>query len=199
MITVMVVDDEALLRGALAALLELGHDISVVAQAENGTDAIALAAEHRPDVVLLDLEMPGIDGIETAMGILGECPEQAIVMLTRHGRPGVLKRALRAGVRGFVAKSIEPDELADVVERIHGGGRYIDAEISTAAMIDDSPLTDREVDVLRLTDGRTVREISHELHLAQGTVRNYLSSAMHKLGAATRYEAARVARARDWL
>lgn len=200
MISVLLADDEGLLRGALAALLEIEHDIRVVAQADNGVTAVELARAHRPDVVLLDLEMPGMDGIAAATAILAEDPDRPVLILTRHGRPGVLKQALRAGVRGFVAKSIDPAELAAVVARLHSGGRYVDPEISTAAMIDDSPLTDRELDVLRLaSDGRTVREISAGLHLASGTVRNYLSSAMQKVGAATRYEAARIARARGWL
>jgi len=205
MIRLLIADDENLLRLALAALLELEGDLEVVAQAENGATAIQLAAEHEPDVVLLDLEMPGpdfsgIDGIDTASSILAARPSQAIILLTRHARPGVLKRALRAGVRGFVSKSIEPARLATVIADVHGGARYIDSEISTAAMIDDCPLSDRELDVLRQTaNGLSVREISVELHLAAGTVRNYLSSAMQKTGTSARHEAARTARERGWL
>jgi len=205
MTTVLIADDENLLRGALASLLELQGEITVVAQAENGSDAVRLAAQHHPDVVLLDLEMPGadgrgIDGIETATAILAARPDQAIILLTRHARPGVLRRALHAGVRGFVAKSVDPDRLAQVIGDVHAGRRYIDSEISTAAMIDDCPLTDRELELLRLTiEGRSVREMSTSLHLAAGTVRNYLSSAMQKTGTAARHEAARVARERGWL
>lgn len=205
MIRLLIADDENLLRLALASLLELEGDLEVVAQAENGATAVKLAAEHEPDVVLLDLEMPGpdftgIDGIDTASAILAARPSQAIILLTRHARPGVLKRALRAGVRGFVSKSIEPARLATVIADVHGGARYIDSEISTAAMIDDCPLSDRELDVLRLTaDGLSVREISTDLHLAAGTVRNYLSSAMQKTGTSARHEAARAARERGWL
>ena len=200
MITVLLADDENLLRGALAALLDLEDNIRVIAQASNGTDAVAEALAHRPDVVLLDLEMPGLDGIDAASAILAERPEQAIILLTRHGRPGVLRRALKAGVRGFLGKTVDPERLARIIADVHAGQRYIDSEISTAAMIDDCPLTDRELDVLRLTaDGLSVREMGGALHLASGTVRNYLSAAMQKTGTASRHEAARAARARSWL
>ena len=200
MITVLIADDENLLRMALGSLLDLEDDISVVAQADNGNDALDLAIEHQPDVVLLDLEMPGMDGIDTAIAILKRRPEQAIILLTRHARPGVLKRALMAGVRGFLGKTVEPDRLAAIIADVNAGRRYIDSEISTAAMIGDCPLTDRELDVLRLTgEGFSVREMSGRLHLASGTVRNYLSSAMQKTGTASRHEAARLARERSWI
>lgn len=200
MIRVLLADDENLLRGAIGSLLELEGQILVVAQADNGADAVALDAEHQPDVVLLDMEMPRMDGIEATTRILEAFPDRAIVLLTRHGRPGLLKRALAAGVRGFVSKSIDPAQLAEVVERVHGGQRYIDSEISAAAMMDDCPLTDRELDALRLTtEGYSVREIGARLHLASGTVRNYLSSAMSKTGTSSRHLAARVARERSWL
>lgn len=200
MIRVLLADDENLLRGAIGALLELEGQIEVVAQADNGADAVTLDAEHLPDVVLLDMEMPRMDGIEATTRILQAFPDRAIVLLTRHGRPGLLKRALGAGVRGFVSKSIDPAQLAEVVERVHGGQRYIDSEISAAAMMDDCPLTERELDALRLTvEGYSVREIGARLHLAGGTVRNYLSSAMGKTGTSSRHQAARVARERSWL
>lgn len=205
MIRILIADDENLLRGALAALLDLEDGLEVVAQADNGRDAIRLAAEVEPDVVLLDLEMPGadgtgIDGIDTAAAIIDARPSQAIILLTRHGRPGVLRRALHAGVRGFLGKSVEPERLAAVIADVHAGHRYIDSEISTAAMMDDCPLTERELDVLRLTtEGLSVREMGLRLHLASGTVRNYLSSAMQKTATGSRHEAARVARERNWL
>ena len=205
MIRILIADDENLLRGALAALLDLEDGIEVVAQADNGRDAIRLAAEVEPDVVLLDLEMPGadgtgIDGIDTAAAIIDARPSQAIILLTRHGRPGVLRRALHAGVRGFLGKTVEPERLAAVIADVHAGHRYIDSEISTAAMMDDCPLTERELDVLRLTtEGLSVREMGLRLHLASGTVRNYLSSAMQKTATGSRHEAARVARERNWL
>lgn len=205
MIRILIADDENLLRGALAALLDLEDGIEVVAQADNGRDAIRLAVEVEPDVVLLDLEMPGadgtgIDGIDTAAAIIDARPSQAIILLTRHGRPGVLRRALHAGVRGFLGKTVEPERLAAVIADVHAGHRYIDSEISTAAMMDDCPLTERELDVLRLTtEGLSVREMGLRLHLASGTVRNYLSAALQKTGASSRHEAARRARERNWL
>jgi two-component system response regulator DesR len=199
-IRVLLADDETLLRRSIAALLDLSDTVEVVAQAADGTEAVALAALHQPDVVLLDLEMPGMDGIDAAIAILGGRSDQAVVLLTRHGRPGVLRRALRAGVRGFLPKSVDPDELERVIVQVHGGRRYIDADISASAMMDDCPLTERELDTLRLTtDGFSVREISARLYLASGTVRNYLSSAMQKTGGSSRHTAARIARERGWL
>ena len=200
MISVLLADDENLLRTALAALLDLQDGIAVVAQAGNGDDAVALAALHRPDVVLLDLEMPGLDGIDAAARILAAHPEQATIILTRHARPGVLRRALRAGVRGFLSKSIDPERLGAVIALVAAGQRYIDSEISTAAMMDDCPLTTRELDVLRATaEALSVREIAARLHLAAGTVRNYLSSAMQKTATQSRHQAARLATERGWL
>ena len=129
MIRILIADDENLLRLALAALLDLEDGLEVVAQADNGTDAVRLAVELEPDVVLLDLEMPGLDGIDTATAILAERPGQAIILLTRHGRPGVLKRALRAGVRGFLGKTVEPERLAQIIVDVHAGNRYVDSDL----------------------------------------------------------------------
>ena len=200
MIRILIADDENLLRRAIASLLDLEDGIEVVAQADNGETAIALTRETSPDVVLLDLEMPGLDGIDTASRILEERPGQPIILLTRHGRPGVLKRALKAGIRGILGKTVDPERLAQIIADVYDGKRYIDSEISTAAMIDDCPLSERELDVLRLTlDGLSVREMSLSLHLASGTVRNYLSAAMQKTGTASRHEAARRARERSWI
>ena len=200
MIRVLIADDENLLRVALASLLELEEHITVVAQADNGLDAVTLARELSPDVVLLDLEMPGLDGIDAALEILQHNPGQPIILLTRHARPGVLKRALAAGVRGFRGKTVEPARLAAIITDVHEGRRYIDSDISMAAMMDDCPLTERELELLRLTAaGLSVREMSSTLHLAQGTVRNYLSAALQKTGSSSRHEAARRARERNWL
>lgn len=200
MIRVLIADDETLLRSAIASLLNMSEKLEIVAQAPDGAEAVALAAEHDPDVVLLDLEMPVLDGIEAARRIIARRPEQAVVLLTRHGRPGVLRTALAAGVRGFLPKSVDPGELERVIIHVHGGRRWIDADISAAAMIDDCPLTARELGVLRLSaDGLSVREISDRMHLASGTVRNYLSSAMQKTGGASRHAAARIATERGWL
>lgn len=200
MIRVLLADDETLLRTAIASLLDLADGIEVVAQASDGAESVRLAAETLPDVALLDLEMPELDGLDAAAQIIAARPEQRIILLTRHGRAGILRRALQIGVRGFLLKSVDPDELARVIVQVHEGKRWIDADISAAAMMDDCPLTERELDTLRLTtDGYSVREISARLHLAGGTVRNYLSSAMQKTGATSRHGAARVARERGWL
>ncbi|HET9173012.1 MAG TPA: response regulator transcription factor [Actinospica sp.] len=200
MIRVLIADDETLLRTAIASLLAMSEKLEIVAQAADGAEAVALAAEHDPDVVLLDLEMPRLDGVEAARRIIARRPEQAVILLTRHGRPGVLRTALAAGVRGFLPKSVDPAELERVIIHVHGGRRWIDADISAAAMIDDCPLTARELGVLRLSaDGLSVREISDRVHLASGTVRNYLSSAMQKTGAPSRHVAARIATERGWL
>jgi two-component system, NarL family, response regulator DesR len=201
-IRVLIADDETLLRTAIASLLDMAEELRVVAQARDGAEAVALAADADvdPDVVLLDLEMPRLDGLEAARRIIARRPEQAVILLTRHARAGVLRAALAAGVRGFLPKSVDPGELERAIVHVHGGKRWIDADISAAAMMDDCPLTDRELDVLRLTtEGLSVREISDRVHLASGTVRNYLSSAMQKTGAPSRHVAARIATERGWL
>ncbi|TPX01690.1 response regulator transcription factor [Schumannella luteola] len=197
---VVLVDDEQLLRSALATLLPLEGRIEVVAQAEDGRGAIEAVRNHRPDVLAIDLEMPGMDGLEAVEAIVAERPQQSILMLTRHARPGVLRRALKLGVRGFLSKSAEPAEIAEVVRTLHGGGRWIAHEVLEASVVDDCPLTDRELDALRETrEGYSVAVIARRLHLAGGTVRNYLSSAMQKTGTSTRHDAARFARDRGWL
>lgn len=200
MTTVVLADDEVLLRKALASLLPLEGDITVVAEADDGATAVAATLTHRPDVLVIDLEMPRMDGLEAVAEIRRTLPDQVILMLTRHARPGILRSALKLGVQGFASKSAEPSHIAEVVAALHSGRRWIDQDVSAAAIVDDCPLTDREVDVLRVTgDGYSVAEIASQLHLAQGTVRNYLSSAMQKTQTRTRHEAARYAREHDWL
>lgn len=200
MTTVVLADDEVLLRKALASLLPLEGDITVLAEAVDGADAVQATLTHRPDVLVIDLEMPGVDGLDAVAAIRRVLPDQVILMLTRHARPGVLRSALRLGVQGFASKSAEPQHIAAVVAALHDGRRWIDQDVSAAAIVDDCPLTDREVDVLRVTgDGYSVAEIAARLHLAQGTVRNYLSSAMQKTQTRTRHDAARYAREHDWL
>lgn len=199
-VTVLLADDERLVRSALAALLPIHGRIRVLAQAEDGAAAVRLTREHRPDVVVMDLDMPHLDGLQAAGEIRGERPEQVIVLLTRHSRPGVLRRALQTGVRGFLSKSADPERIAEVVAAVAAGQRWIDPDIAARAIADDCPLTARELDVLRETgDGYAVKEIARRLHLAAGTVRNYLSSAMQKTQTTTRHDAARLARERDWL
>ena len=200
MTTVVLADDEALLRSALAALLPMEGEITVLAEAEEGGSAVEATLLHRPDVLVIDLEMPGVDGLDAVARIRRELPGQVILMLTRHARPGVLRRALKLGVQGFVSKSADPAHIASVVRSLHEGRRWVDPDVSALAVIDDNPLTDREIDVLRVTgEGYSVAEIAGRLHLAQGTVRNYLSSAMGKTQTRTRHQAARYAREHDWL
>ena len=199
-IRLLIADDEHLIRGALEALLGLEPDIEVVASVADGAAAIAEAAATRPDVCLLDLEMPEADGIEAASRILASVPTR-VVIVTRHARPGVLRRALAARVSGFVPKSTPAEELAHVIRDVAAGRRYIDPEIAaTALTAERCPLTDRELDVLRFSRSTmSVQQIAERLHLAQGTVRNYLSSAMTKLHAASRHEAAEIAWQQGWI
>lgn len=200
MISILVADDEEMIRTALIALLELEDDLTIVAQSDNGADAIELARRHRPDVVLLDLEMPPTDGIETAVQVL-EATDATVVLMTRHARPGVLRRAMAAGIAGFVPKSTSAGQLADVLREVAAGRRYVDPELAAQALNSEScPLTDRELDALRLTRAHTsVQQIAATLHLAEGTVRNYLSSAMTKTQTGSRHAAAEVAWQHGWI
>jgi two-component system response regulator DesR len=197
---VVLADDEALLRKAMAALLPLEGDITVLAEAADGEQAVLATLEHRPDVLVIDLEMPGVDGLDAVAAIRRERPDQVILMLTRHARPGVLRKALKLGVQGFVSKAADPAHITAVIAALHDGKRWIDPDVSALAVVDDCPLTDREIDVLRATrDGYSVADIAARLHLAAGTVRNYLSNAMQKTQTRTRHDAARYAREHDWL
>jgi two-component system response regulator DesR len=200
-IRLLLADDENLIRSALAALLGLEDDLQVVAQAGSGDEALAMARRHRPDVAVLDLQMPGPDGIAVAAVLRRELPGCAAVIVTSHGRPGHLKRALAAGARGFLPKTVSAAVLAEAVRSVHGGGRYLDPELAAEAIsAGDSPLTPRETDVLELAaDGVPVEEIARRAALSAGTVRNYLSSAATKLGAANRHEAVARARAHGWI
>lgn len=200
MTTVVLADDEVLLRKALAALLPLEGEITVLAEAENGEQAVQATLRHRPDVLVIDLEMPGVDGLGAVAAIRRELPDQVVLMLTRHAKPGILRKALKLGVQGFVSKAAEPEHITSVIGTLHEGKRWIDPDVSALAVVDDCPLTDRELDVLRVTgEGYSVADIAAQLHLAQGTVRNYLSNAMQKTQTQTRHEAARYAREHDWL
>ncbi|MEE6282266.1 response regulator transcription factor [Georgenia sunbinii] len=201
MIRILLADDENLIRDALAGLLGLEDDIEVIAQAASGTEAVAAGLKHRPDVAVLDLQMPGLDGIKVAQQLAVDVPGCRAIIVTSHGRPGYLKRALEAGVAGFLPKTVSGRVLADVVRQVHGGGRYVDPELAAEAIsAGDSPLTPRESDVLELAaDGTPVEEIAVRAHLSPGTVRNYLSAAALKLGAANRHDAVRVARRHGWI
>lgn len=199
-IRLLLADDEHLIRGALEALLGLEPDIEVVASADNGLTAVELAVATTPDICLLDLEMPGADGLEAAARILATVNTRVIIV-TRHARPGVLRRALASKVSGFVPKSTPAQELAVVIRAVAAGKRYIDPEIAAAALsAERSPLTDRELEALRISRSTTsVAQIAEKLHLAPGTVRNYLSSAMMKLNAVSRHEAAEKAWQQGWI
>ncbi|KSW30119.1 response regulator transcription factor [Cellulomonas sp. B6] len=200
MIRVLLADDEELLRGALTALLGLEPDIEVVADVADGETALAEVIARAPDVALLDLEMPGLDGIEVA-DRLRRRVVTPVVIVTRHARPGALRRALAAGVRGFVPKSTPAAELARIIRLVAAGQRYVDAQLAAAALTEaESPLTPREVDVLRLIrTGLPSKRIARELGLAPGTVRNHTSSAIAKLHADSGHAAAAVAWDRGWI
>ncbi|MEE1929864.1 response regulator transcription factor [Streptomyces sp. TRM 70351] len=200
-VRVLLADDEHLIRGALAALLALEEDLTVVAEAASGPEALAMARAHRPDVAVLDLQMPGTDGVGVAAALRTELPGCATMIVTGHGRPGHLKRALAAGVRGFLPKTVSAQRLAEIIRTVHAGGRYVDPELAADAISSgDSPLTAREAELLELAaDGAPVADIARRAALAQGTVRNYLSSAAAKLGAENRHAAVRVAREHGWL
>ncbi|WP_328936814.1 response regulator transcription factor [Streptomyces tauricus] len=200
MIRLLIADDEDLLRSALVALLGLEQDLTVVAEAATSTDAVRLAREHRPDIAVVDLEMPPTDGLRAAEEIRAALPTQ-IVLVTRHARPAVLRRALAAGVRGFVPKTMSAAVLAGIIRDIAAGRRYVDPDIAASALTeDDCPLTDRELEVLRAArTGASVVEIAAAVHLAPGTVRNYLSAAMSKLGTPTRHAAAHHAWQQGWI
>lgn len=200
-IRVLLADDENLIRVALGQMLDLEDDIEVVAQASTGDEALAQAAHVRPDVAVLDLQMPGPDGISVAERLASSLPDCRCVIVTSHGRPGYLKRALAVGVRGFLPKTTSAETLASVVRSVHGGGRHVDPELAAEAIsAGDSPLTPREADVLELAaDGSPVDQIATRASLSPGTVRNYLSSAVMKLGAANRHDAAATARRMGWI
>ena len=197
-IRLLLADDQAMVRGALATLLDLEPDLEVVAQVGRGDEVGAAVDEHRPDVCLLDIEMPGLDGIEACRVV---AVRSRVLMVTTFGRPGYLRRALDAGASGFVVKDTPATQLADAVRRVHAGLRVIDPALATESLVDGtSPLTPREADVLRLAlTGAPVARIAADLHLSDGTVRNHLSAAIGKTGTRTRVEAAQVARDRGWI
>lgn len=205
MIPVFLADDETLIRAALATMLDLEADLEVVDHVGSGEELLAVwrrRAAGAPDAVaVIDLQMPGIDGIETATQLLRLTPGAATLIVTSHGRPGYLKRALAAGVRGFLPKTTSAATLAEVIRTVHGGGRYVDPELAAEAIsAGDTVLTAREADVLEYAlDGSSVEDIARRAHLSPGTTRNYLSAAMAKLGVANRYEAALRAREKGWI
>ncbi|WP_018465765.1 response regulator transcription factor [Calidithermus timidus] len=200
MIRVVIAEDQGLVLGALAALLELEGDIEVVAQAKDGKTALEEVKTHQPDVLLTDIEMPHMTGLELAAEVKRLGLKTRVVIVTTFGRAGYLRRALEAGASGYLLKDAPSSELAEAVRRVHLGGRAIDPNLAAQAWSEEDPLTDRERKVLRLAgEGHTSAEIAAELGLSEGTVRNYLSEAISKLGAQNRVEAARIAREKGWL
>lgn len=201
MIRLLLADDQALVRGALAALLSLEPDLEVVAEVGTGDAVLPAVLEHRPDVALLDVEMPGMDGIAATALVRSKSPGTRVLIVTTFGRPGFLRRALQAGAHGFVVKDTPAAELADAVRKVHVGLRVVDPQLATDSLVaGESPLTPRETDVLRAArDGSTVSTIAKRLFLSEGTVRNHLSAAIGKTGATTRAEAVLTAEGNGWL
>ncbi|MEV0267301.1 MAG: response regulator transcription factor [Hamadaea sp.] len=201
MIRVLLAEDQGMMRGALALLLGLEEDIEVVAQVDRGDLVVSAAREHRPDVALLDIEMPGRTGLDAAADLRTEVPDCKVVILTTFGRPGYLRRAMDAGARGFLVKDGPVEELASSIRKVLAGQTVVDPALATAALAaGPNPLTDRERDVLSAAvDGATIAEIATRLHLSESTVRNYLSAAIGKTGTRNRMEAVQAARAQGWL
>lgn len=201
MIRVLLAEDQAMIRGALKALLSLESDILVVAEAERGDEVVKTALATKPDVALLDIEMPGMDGIMAAAALQAALPSCRSLILTTCGRPGYLRRAMESGASGFVLKDAPPDELADAVRRVVVGLRVVDAELAAAALTEGAnPLSAREREVLRAShSGTGIAEIARSLFLSEGTVRNHLSNAMQKLDARDRAGAGRIAEQKGWL
>lgn len=200
-IRLLLADDQAMIRGALGALLDLEADMTVVGEASDGAGAVEEAARLLPDVCLMDIQMPGLDGIEATRALLDASPGTRVLIVTTFARPGYLRGALDAGASGFVVKDSPAAQLADAVRQVHAGQRVVDPTLAEATLFEGaSPLSDRERQVLRLSaDGRSASTIAAEVFLSPGTVRNHLSSAIGKTGAENRAQAARIARDKGWL
>jgi two-component system response regulator DesR len=200
MIRVVVAEDQSMVLGALAALLDIEPEIEVVGQARDGREALELVEQHRPDVLLTDIEMPVMTGLEVAAEVAKRRLATRVIILTTFARGGYLRRALDAGASGYLLKDSPAEELANAVRRVHQGGRAIDSELAREAWTERDPLNDRERQVLRMAaEGTATASIAASLGLSEGTVRNYLSDAISKLGASNRVEAARTAREKGWL
>jgi two-component system, NarL family, response regulator DesR len=200
MIRVVIAEDQKMLLGALAALLEINGDIEVTGRAENGEEALAICRAQKPDVLLTDIEMPLMTGLEVASAVRREGLPTRVIILTTFARGGYLRRALEAGASGYLLKDSPAEQLANAIRRVNAGGRVVDPELAAEAWSEPDPLTDRERQVLRMAgEGQPSAGIAERLNLSEGTVRNYLSEAISKLGAGNRIEAARIARDKGWL
>ena len=200
MIRVLLAEDQAMVRGALSALLKLESDLDVIGSAADGEEAWNLIQREKPDLVVTDIEMPRLTGLELAQRMRERGIEAKVIILTTFARPGFLRRALDAGVSGYLLKDAPAEQLAEAIRKVHRGGRAIDPELALEAWSGDDPLNDRERQVLRLAgEGLSAGDIAEQLHLSQGTVRNYLSEAIGKLGVGNRIEAYRLARQKGWL
>ena len=201
MIRVVIADDQQLVRGAMAALLALDDGLEVVAEVGRGDEVVDAVLIHRADVALVDVEMPGMDGLAATEAVRAAAPGCQVLVVTTFGRPGYLRRAMAAGAAGFMVKDAPAEQLADAIRRVHAGERVVDPTLAAESLaVGDSPLTDRERDVLvAARGGGTVAAIARAVHLSEGTVRNYLSSAIAKTGARTRAEAVRICDDRGWL
>lgn len=200
-IRLLIADDQALVRGALGALLELEPDLTVVGMAADGAEAVRLAEELRPDVCLMDIQMPGMDGVEATRRIRQASAGTRVLVVTTFARPGYLRSALDAGASGFIVKDTPAEELAEAVRRVRSGLRVLDPVLAADSLFDGAnPLSDREREVLRLAaDGRSAAAIASEVFLSAGTVRNHLSAAIGKTGAANRAQAVRIAQDKGWI
>lgn len=201
MIRVLLAEDQAMVRGALAALLTLEGDIEIVAEVGRGDEVVVVALATRPDVALLDIEMPGCDGLTAAAALHAQLPACHALILTTFGRPGYLRRALESGVAGFLLKDAPAAELAAAIRRVMAGERVVDPQLALSALSEgNNPLTERERAVLAVaSSGASITEIAARLYLSEGTVRNYLSVTIQKLHASNRMEAARIAESKGWL
>jgi len=200
-VRVLLAEDQAMVRGALSALLSLEEDIEIVAEASRGDDVLPAALDALPDVALLDIEMPGGDGLSAATALKERLPSCRVIILTTFGRSGYLKRAMESGALGFLLKDAPASELSSAIRRVMEGERVVDPALAASALSErGNPLTDRERDVLFASaDGATIGDVAAKLYLSEGTVRNYLSTAIKKLGTRNRVEAARLAERKGWL
>lgn len=200
MIRIVIAEDQSLLRGALATLLGLEPDMEVIAQAGDGAEALSLVEAHDPDVLVADIEMPGLTGLDAAEALKRREARAKVLIVTTFARPGYLQRALQAGVLGYVLKDAPSEDLADAVRKVAAGQRAVAPELAEQAWTQSAGLTEREREILRQVEaGRTNKQIARALELSPGTVRNYLAEATAKLGAANRIEAFQIARANGWL